>query len=149
MDPPAEPENLVAPFDTARGGPFLRLYPSHDLVTWRPEGTLDNNMLDQISEWLVAIEKVSVPVKRFVDFSGLNEFALRTPHLFQFARKRAEQLAGTGPVRTALFSNDYIGFGLARMYEALMENTPIDARAFRDRTQAANWLGVPAEVLTV
>jgi hypothetical protein len=53
-------------------------------------------MLDQIGEWLVAFEKVSVPVKRFVDFSALNEFALRTSHLFQFARKRAEQLAGIG-----------------------------------------------------
>ncbi len=148
MDPPPEPEDLVPPFDTARGGPFLRLYPSYDLVTWRPEGTLDDDMLDQIGEWLVAFEKVSVPVKRFVDFSGLNQFAFRTSHLFQFARKRAEQLAGTGPVRTALFSDDYVGFGLARMYETLMENTAIEARAFRNRTQAANWLGVPAHVLT-
>ena len=147
MDPPAEPEDPVTPFDAVRGEPFLRHYPSYDLVTWRPEGTLDDDRLDQIGEWLVAFEKVSVPVKRFVDFSGLNEFALRTRHLLQFARRRAEQVAGTGGVRTALFSDDYIGFGLARMYEAMMENTAIEARAFRDRIQAANWLGVPAEVL--
>jgi hypothetical protein len=148
MDAPAEHEDPAAPFDAARGELFLRHYPSYDLVTWRPEGTLDDDMLDQIGEWLVAFEKVSVPVKRFVDFSGLSEFALRTRHLFDFAQKRAEQLAGTGPVRTALFSDDYIGFGLASMYEALMESTAIEARAFRDRTRAANWLGVPAEVLT-
>jgi hypothetical protein len=147
MDPPIPPGDPATPFDAARSEPFTRHYPSFELVTWRPEGTLDDDMLDAIGEWLVAIEKVSIPVKRFVDFGGLNEFALRTRHLFEFARKRAEHLAGRGPVRTALFSEDHVGFGLARMYEALMENTAIEARAFRDRDRAANWLGVPAEIL--
>jgi hypothetical protein len=104
-------------------------------------------MLDKIAAWLVRLEKVVVPVKRFIDFSGLNEFALRTRHLFQFARKRAEQLAEIDGVRTALFCEDYFGFGVARMYEELMQDTRIEARAFRDRTHAARWLGLPAEVL--
>jgi hypothetical protein len=89
-------------------------------VIWRPEGILDDDMLDQIGGCLVALEEVSVPLKRFVDFSDLNQFAFRTSHLFHFARKRTEQPAGIGAVRTALFSDGYIGFGLARMYEALM-----------------------------
>jgi hypothetical protein len=33
------------------------------------------------------------------------------------------------------------------MYESLMKETPIDARAFRDHVTAAAWLGVPAEIL--
>jgi hypothetical protein len=36
---------------------------------------------------------------------------------------------------------------MARLYEELMAETPIDVRAFRDRAQAAVWLGVPAEIL--
>jgi len=125
----------------------LRQYPAHDLVAWQPQGVLDDHLLDEIGEWLCNIEKVSAPVKRFVDFSRLTEVAVRTSHVFEFARKRAEQFAGVTPVKSALFSEDWVGFGIARMYESLMKGTPIDARAFRDRVTAAIWLDVPAEIL--
>ena len=75
--------------------------------------------------------------------------AVRTSHVFKFARKRAEQFAGDRPVKSALFSEDWVGFGIARLYESLMKETPIDARAFRDRVTAAIWLDVPAEVLNL
>ena len=75
--------------------------------------------------------------------------AIRTNHLFEFARKRAEQFAGITPVKSALFSKDWVGFGIARMYESLMKGTAIDARAFRDRAAAAIWLDVPTEILNL
>jgi len=131
------------------GPPFLRHYPAHRLVAWQPQDTLDDLMLDQIAEWLVDIERVSLPFKRFVDFSQLTTIAVRIRHVFEFARKRTEQFTGVEPVRTALFCDDWVGFGIARLYESLMENTPIEARAFRDLPSAAEWLGIPAEVLTL
>ena len=105
------------------------------------------SLLDEIAEWLCTIDKVSPPLKRFVDLSRLTMVAVRTSHVFEFARKRAEQFAGVTPVKSALFSEDWVGFGIARMYKSLMKETPIDARAFRDRATAAVWLGVPAEIL--
>ena len=122
-------------------------YPAHDLIAWQPQGVLDDRLLDEIGEWLCAIEKPSPPEKRFVDFSRLTEVAVRTNHLFEFARKRAVQYAGVTPVKSALFSEDWVGFGIALLYESLMKETPIDARAFLDRAKAAVWLGVPAEIL--
>jgi len=129
------------------GPAHLWQYPAHRLVAWQPQGVLDDRLLDEIGEWLCTIEKASAPEKRFVDFSRLTEVAVRTSHLFEFARKRAEQFAGVTAVKSALFSEDWVGFGIARMYESLMKGTPIDARAFYDRAKAAAWLGVPAEVL--
>jgi hypothetical protein len=108
---------------------------------------MDDHLLDEIGEWLSDIEKVSAPSKRFVDFSRLASVAVRTKHVFAFARKRAEQYAGVTPVKSALFSEDWVGFGIALLYESLMKETPIDARAFRDRVTAAVWLDVPAEIL--
>jgi len=110
---------------------------------------LDDRLLDEIGEWLCDIEKAWSPLRRFVDFSRLTEVAVRTSHVFEFARKRAEQFPeGVTPVKSALFSEDWIGFGIACMYEGLMKETAmIDARAFREREKAAVWLGVPAEVL--
>jgi len=125
----------------------LRHYPAHNLVAWQPRGILDDRLLDEIGEWVCHIEKASAPFNRFVDFSRLTTVAIRTHHVFEFARKRAEQFAGVMPVKSALFSDDWIGFGIARLYESLMKETPIDARAFRDRATAAIWLGVPEKVL--
>ena len=105
------------------------------------------DLLDEIGEWLCDIENASAPLKRFVDFSRLTSVAVRTKHVFAFARKRAEQYAGVTPVKSALFSEDWVGFGIALLYESLMKETPINARAFRDRAKAAVWLDVPAEIL--
>ena len=131
-------------------GPFfLRYYPEHRLMAWQPQGTLDDVMLDQIADWLVDIEKVSLPFKRFIDFSQLTTVAVRTSHVFKVGRRRAEQFTGVEPVRTALFSDDWVCHAIARLYESLMEDTLIEARAFRDLAPAAEWLGIPVDVLTL
>ena len=131
------------------GPDFLRYYHDHRLLVWQPHGTLDDVMLDEIAEWLVHFEIVSLPFKRFVDFSQLTTVAVRTRHVFEFARKRAEEFTGIEPVRTALFSDDLVVFGIASIYESLMENTLIEARAFRDLATATEWLGIPVDVLTL
>ena len=147
---PGNPTDDSEPLQASRimpGPADLLHYPAHNLVAWQPQGVLDDQLLDEIGEWLCDIEKASAPLKRFVDFSRLASVAVRTNHVFAFARKRAEQFAGITPVKSALLSEDWVGFGIARLYESLMKETPIDARAFRDRANAAVWLDVPAEIL--
>src|SRR6185503_19174398 len=147
---PGNPTNDSEPLPASRimpGPADLLHYPAHNLVAWQPQGVLDDRLLDEIGEWLCAIEETSPPSKRFIDLSRLTMVAVRTSHVFNFARRRAEQFAGDTPVKSALFSEDWVGFGIARLYESLMKETPIDARAFRDRAKAAVWLGVPAEII--
>jgi hypothetical protein len=141
-DPAAAPASRILP-----GPGDLRHYAAHNLVAWRPEGILDDRLLDAIGEWLCHIERAAPPFHRYVDLNRLTDFALRTDHLFDFARKRAEQLTGAAPMKSAVFCEDWVGFGIARMYESLLEGAPIVVRAFRDRAAAASWLGVPAEIL--
>ena len=139
-------EHLLAP-RIIPGPADLRHYPAHNLVAWQPHGVMDDQLLEDIGEWICHIEKVLVPFNRFVDLSRLTSVAVRTRHVFEFARKRREQFAGGTSVKSALFSEDWVGFGIAQLYENLMKETPIDARAFRDRAAAAVWLSVPAEIL--
>ena len=106
-------------------------------------------MLDEIAEWLVHIEKAFLPFKRFIDLSQLTTVEVRGCHVFEFARKRAEQFTGVEPVRTALFSDNWVAFGIACFYESLMEDTLIEARAFYDLAKAADWLTIPVDVLTL
>src|SRR5262245_18158124 len=145
----ADPKVSGAISKNLPGPPFLRHYPAYELVAWQPQGTLDDAMLDEIAGWLLGIEKVAGPFKRFLDFSRLTTVAVRTRHVFEFARKRGKEFAGVAPVRTALFSDDWVSFGIACIYESLMEETPIEARAFRDRRWAAEWLSVPVDILTL
>jgi len=152
MNSPADSAGSNASRAISRSVPgpdFLRYYPAHRLMAWQPRGTLDDLMLDQIAEWLVDIERASLPFKRFVDLSQLTTVAVRTRHVFKVARRRAEQFTGVEPVRTALFSGDWVAFGIALLYESLMENTLIEARAFRDLATAAEWLAIPIDVLTL
>ena len=117
---------------TSLPGPdFMRYYPVHRLIAWQPQGTLDDLMLDQIADWLVDTEKVFPPFKRFVDLGHLTSVAVRTRHVFEFARKRTEQFPGVEPVQTALFADDSVCHAIARLYESLMEDTLIKARAFK------------------
>ena len=109
-------------------------------------------MLDEIADWLVDIEKASLPFrhfKRFVDLTQLTIVAVRTDHVFEFARKRAQQLTGGEPLRTALFAANWVAFGVASMYQSMVEDTLIEARAFRDLADVAKWLAIPVDVLTL
>jgi hypothetical protein len=147
---PDNPTDDSEPLPASRiipGPAHLWQFPAHDLIAWQPRGILDDSLLDEIAEWLCTIEEASVPLKRFVDLSRLTMVAVRTSHVFEFAQKRATQFAGLTPVKSALFSEDWVGFGIARLYESLMKETLIDARAFRDRGTAAVWLDVPTKIL--
>ena len=118
----------------------MRYYPVHRLIAWQKQGTLDDLILDQIANWLVDIEKVFPPFKRFIDFSQLTNVAVRSSHVFKVARRRAQQFTGVEPVRTALFSGGWVAFGIACF---------IEARAFYDLPKAADWLTIPVDVLTL
>src|SRR3954447_6574558 len=112
-DPHQSRESVVVP-----GPAQLRHYPAHDLLAWQPQGVLDDVLLEEIGEWLCTIDRaMSPPVRRFVDLSRLTSVAVRTNHIFEFASKRKEEFAAATPVRSAVFSQDWIGFGIARLYE--------------------------------
>src|SRR5580765_7931890 len=104
---PGHPTDDSEPLPASRiipGPADLRHYPAHNLVAWQPQGVLDDRLLDEIGEWLCAIEKASAPFKRYIDLSRLTGISVRTRHVFDFAQKRADQFAGITPVRSALFS---------------------------------------------
>jgi hypothetical protein len=144
---PTDDRQLKAGFVTIPGPAQLLHYPALDLMAWQPQGILDDILLEEIGEWLCTIDQTAAPVKRFVDLTRLDSIAVRTKHVFEFAQKRREQFDGIMPVRSAVFSEDWVGFGIALLYENLMSASPVQARAFHHRAKAALWLEVPEEIL--
>jgi len=118
------------------------------LVTWCPRGVLDDAMADKILAYIEAREQsAEQPFARFIDLSKLDEIRLSFGHIFEIASRRRAASEGRPPVKSALYSNTIVGFGISRMYETLMEGSTIQVRAFRDVAMAAEWLGMPLEVL--
>jgi hypothetical protein len=133
--------------DILSGFPHTRWHPEVRLLTWHPQGVLDDELADRILEFVELEEHVADgPFHRYADLNGLTHIRLKFGHSFQIAERRRSGYAGQ-PVKSAFFCDWIIGFGMARLYEELMRDAPIDVRAFRQREEAAQWLDVPVDIL--
>ncbi len=128
--------------------PHTHYHAEARLVTWHPRGVLDDELADRIVAFIEGEERLAEePFHRFTDFSGLTAIHLKFGHMFKISEQRRAACPGGQPVKSAFFSEWVIGFGFARLYEELMAGGPIEVRAFRTREAAAEWLGVPEEIL--
>ena len=125
--------------------PHTRYYPEWRLLTWHPRGLFDDPLADKIIR-VVGSEEFfdESPFHRYTDLSGLTHIRLKVGHVFEIAKHRR---GVSEPVKSAFFSDTTVGLGIARMYESLMEGAIIQVHAFRERAAAAEWLGVPLEIL--
>ncbi len=125
--------------------PRTRYFPKCRLVTWHPQGVLDDVVADQIVDFIEMEECIqTAPFDRFLDLSGQTHVRLQAGHLFQIARRRHRAIQ---PVKSALWANKVITLSVAYVYETLMASATIKVRVFREREAAAEWLGVPLPIL--
>jgi hypothetical protein len=139
-----------APSSIPLAFPYARYHPEWDLITWHPRGVLDDKLADEVAAFAQTQEQVvtAPPFNRYTDLSGLTKLRLQIGHVFRLAEERSASHRDLPPVKSAFFCDKIVGFGVARMFEALMEGSSIHVRAFRDRAAAAEWLGVPLEILS-
>jgi hypothetical protein len=90
---------------------------------------------------------IDEPFNRFADLSKLTGIHLDFMELEDIAAERREATAGRPPVKSAFLAVSAPAYGIARMFAALMEPSPIEVRVFRKIEAAAQWLGVPVEAL--
>jgi hypothetical protein len=141
MSDPQQPAGALSFPDTRYHAPW-------QLMTWRPSGTFDDDLLDRVIDFVELEERsLEVSFNRLADLSALTEIRLKIGHVFKIAEHRSEALAGRGPVKTAIYAPSVVGFGMARMYEHLLEGSPITVRPFRELAAAAEWLEVPEAIL--
>jgi hypothetical protein len=140
----------LTPASIALQFPQTRYHPAEELITWHPVGLLDDELLDKIMEFIRIQEEIeeAPPFDRFADLSHLTSIRLQLGHVFKIAAERTAASRGRRVVKSAIVCDKVVGFGIARMYETLMEGSSIQVRAFRDRAAAAEWLAVPLEALS-
>ena len=92
-------------------------HPKFKLLGWFPRGVLDEAFVDRMVEFVEMEERIQdAPFDRYVDFSALSQIRLGMDHMIHTARRRHP--VGQ-PVKTAIFADQSISFGIALMYERL------------------------------
>ena len=117
------------------------------LLIWRPRGVLNETLINQITGFIGEEELIfGKPFNRFSDLSALDAIDLNFEYVFRVALHR--RLSYKGPsVKSAFLVTSQAAAHYVKLHAVLTDHSPLDVALFEKREAAAEWLGVPVEVL--
>ena len=128
--------------------PDVQFHEDVHLLVWKPHGVLNEAALKQIRELIGDLEAMSdEPFNRFSDGQALDAIDLNFRYVFDFALFRRLSYAGRPPVKSAILVSSLALAHYSKLHEMLTRGSSIKVRIFEDLEVAANWLGVPVELL--
>jgi hypothetical protein len=121
----------------------------HDLrlMVWRPRGTVNEKAINKILEFMGKNETASdEPFNRFTDASMVESVDLNFRYIFHVSLFRRLSYVGW-PVKSAILvtREDFLHY--SKLHQILTQGSSIQVRIFRERADAAKWLGVSLETL--
>ena len=118
------------------------------LLIYRPRGVIDEAAVKKVIAVLEGLEaELREPFNRFSDTLAADEVELNFKYVIQVSLCRRLSYAGHPPVKSAILATDSNMIHYARLHALLTQGSPINVRVFSDRSEAAEWLGVPFETL--
>ena len=118
------------------------------LFIYRPHGLLDEASVDRAVAVLAELEKnQKEPFNRFSDASAIDRLELNYKYVIQVSLYRVLTYADRPPVKSAMLATDSTVAHYFQLHAIITEDSPINVRIFREREDAAKWLGVPIERL--
>jgi hypothetical protein len=128
--------------------PEIEFYKKMRLLIYRPKGLINEAEINRVIGIIEGIEAASQePFNRFFDTSETHEIELNFKYVIQVSLHRRLSHKGRAPVKSAILATDSTLIHYARLLVLLTEGSSIKVHLFQDRTEAAKWLGVPAELL--
>jgi hypothetical protein len=126
--------------------PDVEFHQDIRLFIYRPRGLIDEVAVKKIVSVLEDLEaKLQQPFDRFSDTLGAHEVELNFKYVIQVSLCRRLSYAGHPPVKSAILAADSTMIHYARLHALLTQGSPINVRVFKDRQEAAKWLGRPLE----
>ena len=129
--------------------PDVEFHEDFCLLIHRPRGVLDraaiNKMISLIGELEFTLKK---PFNRFLDTVAADAVDLNFEHIIRVSLYRRSFYGDRPPVKTAILATDATAIHYARLHALLTQGSSIKVRVFQDRKEAAQWLGVPIDLLT-
>jgi hypothetical protein len=128
--------------------PDVEFHEDIRLLIYRPRGLIDEVAVNKIIRVIEEIEATTQePFNRFSDASETHEVGLNFRYVIQVSLHRRLSHVGRAPVKSAILATDSTVVHYARLLILLTEGSSIKVRIFQDRQEAAQWLGVPVELL--
>jgi len=128
--------------------PDVEFHEDIRLLIYRPRGLIDDAAVNRIIAVIEEIEATSQqPFNRFSDASEAHEVELNFRYVIQVSLHRRQAHVGRAPVKSAILATDSTIVHYARLLILLTQGSTIKVRVFQDREEAAQWLGVPVELL--
>ena len=128
--------------------PEIQFHEDIRLLIYRPRGLIGetalNNVIDVIEDLEAATQE---PFNRFSDTLETHEVELNFRYVIHISLHRRLFYAGRPPVKSAILATDSTLVHYARLLALLTQGSSIKVRVFQDREEAAQWLGVPVELL--
>ena len=128
--------------------PDIEFHEDIRLLIYRPKGVINEAEINRVIGVIEGIEAASQqPFNRFSDTSETHEVELNFQYVIQACLHRRLAHAGRVPVKSAILATDSTIVHYARLLILLTQGSSIKVQVFQDREQAAQWLGVPVELL--
>jgi hypothetical protein len=128
--------------------PEIQFHQDIHLLIYRPHGLIDEAAINEIVGVIEGLEAATKePFSRFTDASEVHEVELNFKYVIHVSLHRRLAHAGRAPVKSAILATDSTVVHYARLLALLTEGSSIKVKVFREREEAAQWLGVPLERL--
>ena len=129
--------------------PDVEFHEDIRLFVYRPRGVIDEAAINKITSVIEDLEAATQePFNRFSDTSEAHEVELNFRYVIHISLHRRLAHAGRAPVKSAILAIEPTLVHYARLLGLLTEGSSIKVRVFHERTEAAQWLGVPIERLS-
>jgi hypothetical protein len=128
--------------------PEIEFHQDIRLLIYRPKGLIDEAEINKVISVIEEFEAASQePFNRFSDTSETHEVELNFRYVIQASLHRRLAHKGRAPVKSAILATDSTLIHYAQLLVLLTEGSSIRVRVFQDREEAAEWLGVPLQLL--
>jgi hypothetical protein len=129
--------------------PDIQFHEDIRLLVYRPHGLVNEATVNKIISVIGELEAtLKEPFDRFSDAVAADAVDLNFEYIIRVSLHRRLTYAGRPPIKSAILATDSTLVHYGRLHALLTQGSSINVRVFQDRAEAAQWLGVPLELLT-
>jgi hypothetical protein len=118
------------------------------LLIHRPRGLLNRAAINKIISLIGELEfTLKKPFNRFLDTVTADVVDLNLEYIRRVSLYRRRFYGNRPAIKTGILATDDTVADYGHLHASLTKGSPINVRVFQNRKEAAEWLGVPFELL--
>jgi hypothetical protein len=128
--------------------PDIQFHEDIRLLVFRPRGLVNRATVNKIITVIGELEAtLKEPFNRFSDTVAADAVDLNFEYIIRVSLYRRLFYGNRPSIKSAILATDSTLIHYGRLHALLTQGSPIKVRIFREREEAAQWLGVPLELL--